>query len=363
MQYKLTAIGGTFDHLHNGHKAILQKAFTVGEAVIIGVTTDEMMAGKPLSYISQPYSERFEELKHFLRIKNYLKRSSIVSINDIYGPAVENRALEAIIVSRETLANARKINRERRKKGLPALKIISIQTIKGIDNKRIASRRIRGGEEDREGVVYLSKKLGLFPYKITKLQREELKKPLGRLIVAVGVDPCVDPNMIQKIVQKDNFVITVGDKITRSCLEAGIVPTIGIVDLKIRRKKIYKSIEDIYDKNLPTFARRGRALCRPDIVGNPRGTITRTLAESVSSLVKKAVQVTTRSPISKAHFCIQVRGEEDLAALPAILFAPLGSLVLYGQPPMKEGEQGGIVVVEVTEKKKQEIIHFLKREF
>ena len=33
-------IGGTFDHLHQGHKALLEAAITFGFFVRIGITTD-----------------------------------------------------------------------------------------------------------------------------------------------------------------------------------------------------------------------------------------------------------------------------------------------------------------------------------
>jgi len=44
-----------------------------------------------------------------------------------------------------------------------------------------------------------------------------------------------------------------------------------------------------------------------------------------------------------------IDGEEDLLTLPAILFAPLGSLVLYGH------WQHGIIGVEITEEIKQAV--------
>jgi uncharacterized protein (UPF0218 family) len=46
---------------------------------------------------------------------------------------------------------------------------------------------------------------------------------------------------------------------------------------------------------------------------------------------------------------IFVKGEEDLAALPAIAMAPLSSVVIYGLP------DEGAVVVKVTQDKKKEI--------
>lgn len=53
--------------------------------------------------------------------------------------------------------------------------------------------------------------------------------------------------------------------------------------------------------------------------------------------------------IEKGDSAVLVDGEEDLLTLVAVIAAPQGSLVVYGQP----GE--GIVLVRVTEGKKGEI--------
>ena len=48
-------------------------------------------------------------------------------------------------------------------------------------------------------------------------------------------------------------------------------------------------------------------------------------------------------------------GEEDLLALAAVLFAPFGSMVVYGQPKQ------GIVVIDVTEDSKRRIHDIVER--
>jgi len=52
---------------------------------------------------------------------------------------------------------------------------------------------------------------------------------------------------------------------------------------------------------------------------------------------------------------IEVEGEEDLSALPAIYLAPNDTTVLYGLPSR------GIVVVEVGKKEREKVWKFLKQ--
>ena len=65
-EFKKVAVGGTFDQLHKGHRALLRKSFEVGEKVVIGLTSDSFVArmGKP--HITASYEERRRELEAFL---------------------------------------------------------------------------------------------------------------------------------------------------------------------------------------------------------------------------------------------------------------------------------------------------------
>ena len=50
MEFELVALGGTFDIIHVGHIALLEKGFSISKKVIIGLTSDEFASrsGKDL---------------------------------------------------------------------------------------------------------------------------------------------------------------------------------------------------------------------------------------------------------------------------------------------------------------------------
>jgi hypothetical protein len=139
--------------------------------------------------------------------------------------------------------------------------------------------------------------------------RSELKKPLG---------------LQQELSERPNFLVCIGD--VTSWKLAGVKPEVSVFDEKIKRKPT---------KPLTT---------KPDFTArNPNGTIT---VEAVNAL---------RTAIQNPPSTLFIDGEEDLLALPAVMLAPLGAVVAYGQP------NEGLVLVEVTEEKKREVEALLKR--
>ncbi|KXB03688.1 hypothetical protein AKJ48_03680, partial [candidate division MSBL1 archaeon SCGC-AAA261O19] len=109
MKHEKVVVGGTFDYLHDGHKAILRKAFELGNQVLIGIVSDQMELKKDSVGIP-PLEERKSKLEEFLEEQDWLERAEIVVISDPIGPAAEDRELEAIIVSEETRSRAEEIN-------------------------------------------------------------------------------------------------------------------------------------------------------------------------------------------------------------------------------------------------------------
>ena len=152
--------------------------------------------------------------------------------------------------------------------------------------------------------------------------RRKLKEPLGVLIRGRRGQT----TRRLKIFLADRHietVTTIGDVVTEEFIAAIYPPKLSIVDFKsLRRPHSFQHDPTVYF-NLWMNVR------------NPPATITEELLHAIRS----AYSMDGRT-------LIIVDGEEDLAALPAVIEAPIGSAVVYGQP----GE--GIVVIVVDEEAK-----------
>ncbi len=147
------AVGGTFDEFHKGHRALLMKAFEVGEKVLIGLSSDEFAEKmrRQKNHVIACYKKRLAELKEFLKQHNFLERAEIIPLTDAYGVTLSHGCLDALIVSQETEYMAQEINKNREKKGLKPLKIVVIEMVPAENCVPISTTRIRHGEIDREG--------------------------------------------------------------------------------------------------------------------------------------------------------------------------------------------------------------------
>jgi uncharacterized protein (UPF0218 family) len=161
---------------------------------------------------------------------------------------------------------------------------------------------------------------------LTQELRGSLKHPLGKLLPGSG------PEIYQEIaatisLRKPPSVIFVGDAVAKNALAKGIRRDVMIIDNKEKR---------IQTK--PVEARTKRTFR----VRNEAGTI----GSQAWAAVEEAIE--------SGDAIVIIEGEEDLLTLVAMTVAPLGSLVIYGQP----GE--GVVIVEVDDSARQKACSFLE---
>jgi pantetheine-phosphate adenylyltransferase len=150
-KFKTVAVGGTFDEFHKGHRALLMKAFEVGERVLVGLCSNRLVESLSKPHVTASYEQRLEELSKFLQERGVWERAEIVPLNDPFGVTLSKGCVEALIVSRETELMAVKINEERERRELPPLQIVIIDMIPSENHSPISTTRIRRGEIDREG--------------------------------------------------------------------------------------------------------------------------------------------------------------------------------------------------------------------
>uniref|UniRef100_M4BIL4 Cytidyltransferase-like domain-containing protein n=1 Tax=Hyaloperonospora arabidopsidis (strain Emoy2) TaxID=559515 RepID=M4BIL4_HYAAE len=124
--HDLVILGGTFDHLHNGHKKLLSLAVGLcANRMIVGVTADRMLRRKVHAELLEPLEKRKCAVRAYIAFLNPTIMADIVTINDPFGPAIVVPEAAAMVVSTETLSGAAKINSIRVGRGLPKLHIFA----------------------------------------------------------------------------------------------------------------------------------------------------------------------------------------------------------------------------------------------
>jgi hypothetical protein len=160
---------------------------------------------------------------------------------------------------------------------------------------------------------------------ITPRDAQFLKQPFGTLVA----DKDITSHGISIALKGAKKIISVGDATTERLVSFGITPDIAIIDGMERRAK--RGFSSQYG------ARELRCV-------NPRGVITQDAIVTLRDAL--ALPPPTR---------VIVDGEEDLLALPIFTMAPLGSVVLYGQP------LEGLVIVKISISKQNQARELMGR--
>jgi phosphopantetheine adenylyltransferase len=160
-------LGGTFDHLHPGHKLLLHAAvllLDVPEAgspspcrFVIGITGDELLKKKKYAEHVQPWDERATNVIEFLasilhlskdgwrhgyEVKIVKKEGELIAlfrddtievqcvvIQDAFGPTITAQEMDALVVSGETRSGGDAVNSKRQEKGWHPLEIFEVDVL------------------------------------------------------------------------------------------------------------------------------------------------------------------------------------------------------------------------------------------
>jgi pantetheine-phosphate adenylyltransferase len=127
------------------------KAFEIGDAVLVGLSSDALVGKLSKPHITAPYEERNQELQAWLENLRLAARAEIVPLYDAFGTTIKDPDIEALVVSLETKPTAEQINERRRNSGLSPLEIVTIDMVPSENCAPISTTKIRRGEIDHEG--------------------------------------------------------------------------------------------------------------------------------------------------------------------------------------------------------------------
>lgn len=158
-------LGGTFDHLHPGHKLLLHATALLMKIpdsskqaiLIVGISGDELLTNKKYAEVLQPWAVRANNVLQFLStIFNSASSSNTnslpptsspsqdelhatfrngtvlvrcVNIHDPFGPTITEEVMDVIVVSGETRSGGQAINDKRTERGWKPLDVFEIDVL------------------------------------------------------------------------------------------------------------------------------------------------------------------------------------------------------------------------------------------
>ena len=313
-KYKLTACGGTFDLFHAGHKAFLQEILSLSDKVLLGITSDSYIKSFKDGNNIESFEFRKNVVQNFLDSIGAGNKVQISAIDNFYGPLLTSDfSVQAIAVTAQTAGMAEGINQKRKQNNLPELEVINISLGLAEDGGLISATRIRKGEINRDGRLYLNPQWQNKTLILPEALRLILQQPWAEVLDEV-------PEKID-----GTKAVAIGDITVQKFNQKNVGQFLSIVDFFVQRQIKFHNLSEL-------------GLAEKDVqkVKNPHGTITPELFQATQEAFKDGNRK-----------IVLVEGEEDLAVLPVLLISPLGFSVFYGQPNQ------GLIKVEVTEVNKE----------
>lgn len=167
MPYKTVCLGGTFDHLHPGHKLLLtagaylldipERGSSDTCTYIIGITGDELLKNKKNADVLESWNDRARNVLRFLSsvlelstqgwsqanspsidekdgefvatLRDGTITIQCVVIQDAFGPTITIETLDSLVVSAETRSGGNAVNDKRVEKGWKPLEVFEVEVL------------------------------------------------------------------------------------------------------------------------------------------------------------------------------------------------------------------------------------------
>lgn len=312
-QYAKIGMGGTFDHLHLGHREFISFAAQLADTVVIGVTDQRMTEHKQYPQLIESAEQRLEAVKALCQTREII--AEVMALHDVYGPTISDSEIDALAVTEETVSGADAINQERQRLGMPQLPVHVFQLVKDAHGVPITSTRIRAGEINRDGDNYADILSG--GVQLTQQQRAFFSRPQDPIVTAA-------PN------HATTPTFVVGDICLQIFHENNWEFHAGWFDEKSERTPLpHRS----WKKAINT-------------VKNRAGGLSAAAVTNVSHVASSVASDWCNDMLPITSHLTRVLGEEDLITIGVVMLAPLGCVVYYGQPGQ------GMVRLEITEQLK-----------
>ncbi|KAI6383570.1 hypothetical protein MCOR25_000025 [Pyricularia grisea] len=160
----IVCIGGTFDHLHAGHKLLLTGGALLLEVpnldeggkpatFIVGITGDELLKNKKYAELVQSWDSRARSVIDFLatllclspeearpnieekdglfvaRLRGGAVEVNCARIQDAFGPTITMREVSSLVLSAETRAGGKAVNDKRSELGWAPLELFEVDVL------------------------------------------------------------------------------------------------------------------------------------------------------------------------------------------------------------------------------------------
>lgn len=313
--------GGTFDLFHAGHISFLLDGLAHAEKLFIGITSDRYASEKK-EHLTESYDQRKAAVEALILKQNASSRVEILPLESVYIPhGWEHEPIESILITPDSLQGALEINKKREADGIKPLSIVTSTLSLAEDGGPISSSRIRLGEIERSGKLWIAQEWYGKEFILPPHLRERLGRPFGEII---------DAKTYLFTESEKECLLAVGDVTTLILHERNIVPKLSVIDLIVERVRRYKDVSEM-------------GLKRTNLTYTAQNTPGQ-ISSSILHRIRDAfIQIRSGKTV-----LLQVTGEEDLLVLPILLQAPLGWVLCYGQP------KKGTVKVVVDERIKSE---------